>query len=131
MKILLDTHSWLWAMLEPGRIGPRTRGLLASSDHSFHLSIASVWELAIKHAAGRITLPEPPLAYVQSRVRADGISLLAISAEHVCRAAALPRHHADPFDRVLVAQAQLESLTLLTHDRDILAYGIDVIDPAV
>jgi PIN domain nuclease of toxin-antitoxin system len=104
--------------------------LLASSEHTFHLSIASVWELAIKHAAGRITLPESPLSYVQSRVRADGISLLAISAEHACRAAVLPRHHADPFDRLLIAQAELDSLTLLTHDREIEAYGISVRDPA-
>ncbi len=130
MKILLDTHAWLWAMLEPKRVGPKTRKLFASSGHSFHLSIASVWELAIKYAAGRISLPEPPLAYVQSRVRADGVSLLAISAEHACRAAALPRHHADPFDRLLIAQAELEAFTLLTHDREIAAYGIAIRDPA-
>jgi PIN domain nuclease of toxin-antitoxin system len=130
MKILLDTHAWLWAMLEPARIGPKTRKLLTSADHTFCLSLASVWELAIKHAAGRITLPEPPLTYVRSRVRADGISLLAISVEHACRAAELPRHHADPFDRLLIAQAELDDLTLLTHDKEIATYEISVRDPA-
>lgn len=130
MKVLLDTHAWLWMMLEPQRIGPLTRALVTDPGHTFYLSVASTWELAIKHAAGRITLPEPPLAYVRTRTRADGITLLAMSLEHVCRAAALPRHHADPFDRVLVAQAEIESLVLLTHDLQIARYDVTVRDPA-
>jgi PIN domain nuclease of toxin-antitoxin system len=129
MRLLLDTHAWLWILIEPERIGPRTRALLAESGNTFMLSIASVWELAIKHAAGRLSLPEPPLEYVRSRTRADGIGLLAMSAEHVCRAASLERHHADPFDRVLVAQAQIEDLVVVTHDQHIPKYGISIQDP--
>jgi PIN domain nuclease of toxin-antitoxin system len=111
-------------------IGPQTRALVAEPRHTFLLSVASVWELAIKHAAGRLSLPEPPLEYVRSRTRADGIALLAMSVEHVCRAAALERHHADPFDRVLVAQAEIEDLVLVTDDRNIPRYGVTVRDPS-
>ena len=129
MKVLLDTHAWLWMMFEPQRIGSETRRLVADPNNAFYLSVASGWELAIKHAAGRLVLPEPPLSYIRSRTRADGISMLAVSLEHVCKAAALPRHHADPFDRLLVAQAEMEQLLLLTHDHHILAYGIKTLDP--
>jgi len=130
VKILLDTHAWLWMLLEPERIGPKTRKLVASHDHAFFLSIASAWEMAIKHAAGRLTLPVPPLDYVRSRTREDGIALLPVSLEHVCRAAELPRHHADPFDRLLVAQTEIEDLVLLTHDTDIARYRITIRDPS-
>jgi PIN domain nuclease of toxin-antitoxin system len=130
MRILLDTHAWLWLMLEPERVGERTRSLVSGGANAFVLSIASVWELAIKHAAGRLDLPEPPLRYVQSRTQADGIALLTIRLEHACRAAELPRHHADPFDRLLVAQAELEGLTVLTHDRQVALYGVPTLDPA-
>ena len=129
MKYLLDTHAWLWMMIEPEKIGPATRQLVVQSDHTFHLSIASAWEIAIKHAAARLKLPEDPYSYVLSRTRADGIALLSISLEHVCRAGALPRHHADPFDRLLIAQAEQENLVLLTHDAHMAAYGIAVHDP--
>lgn len=130
MRILLDTHAWLWLLLEPQRIGPATRSLVSDPAHVFHLSIASAWELAIKHAAGRLTLPESPLDYVRTRTRADGIALLAITLDHVCRAAELPRLHADPFDRLLIAQAQMDDLVLLTHDQQIPRYGVPVYDPA-
>jgi len=128
VNVLIDTHAWLWMMLEPKRIGKKTRKLI-SGDHTFHLSVASVWELAIKHAAGRLVLPEEPLAYVRSRTAADGIAVLPIRLEHACTAARLPRHHGDPFDRMLVAQAQTEDLVLLTHDEDIPRYQVEVRDP--
>jgi PIN domain nuclease of toxin-antitoxin system len=130
VNLLLDTHTWLWMMIEPNRIGKKTKALCADPRSSFRLSIASVWEIAIKHAAGRLTLPDDPLRYVVSRTREDGIALLPIQVEHVCLAAQLPRHHGDLFDRLLVAQAQSENLVLLTHDADIKKYDIDVRDPA-
>jgi PIN domain nuclease of toxin-antitoxin system len=117
-------------MIEPSRIGKKTRTLCADPRTSFRLSIASVWEIAIKHAAGRLTLPEDPLRYVVSRTREDGIVILPIRVEHVCLASQLPRHHGDPFDRLLIAQAQGENLVLLTHDADIKKYDVDVRDPA-
>ena len=79
MKVLLDTHAWLWMMFEPQRIGSETRRLVADPNNAFYLSVASGWELAIKHAAGRLVLPEPPLLYIRSSTRADGNSMLAVS----------------------------------------------------
>lgn len=128
MNILLDTHAWLWMMLEPKKIGAKTRRILGET-HSFALSLASVWELAIKHAAGRLDLPEPPLEYVRSRTHADGIRLVPIQMEHACAAASLPRHHGDPFDRMLAAQTKLEKLVLMSHDGVFAKYGIKVLDP--
>jgi PIN domain nuclease of toxin-antitoxin system len=117
-------------MLEPERIGKKTRTLITDQKNSFYLSIASVWEISIKHAAGRLTLPEEPLGYVRSRTRANGVALTPIDIELVCKAAQLPRHHGDPFDRLLVAQAQVDSLVLLSHDSAIQKYDVSVLDPA-
>jgi PIN domain nuclease of toxin-antitoxin system len=130
VNFLLDTHAWLWMMLEPKKIGRKTRSVIGDSDHTFRLSMASAWELAIKHAAGRIELPEAPLEYIRTRTQADSIVLLPVNLEHACAAAALPRHHGDPFDRLLIAQAQLENLVLVTHDRQIAKYDLRVMDPS-
>jgi PIN domain nuclease of toxin-antitoxin system len=99
------------------------------SPNQFSLSIASAWEIAIKHAAGRLKLPEPPLAYIQSRTAEDAISLLPVRLDHVCAAAELPRHHVDPFDRLLIAQAKAEGLVFISHDRHAPLYDLKVVDP--
>lgn len=129
MKYLFDTHAWLWLLLAPERVGKKTRALVSSGKHDFYLSIASAWEIAIKHAAGRLVLPEAPFDYIQSRTSDDGIGLLSIRLEHVCAASELPRHHADPFDRLLVAQASSEDLTLISGDEAVARYAIRVVDP--
>src|ERR1041384_4501860 len=87
MKYLFDTHAWLWLLMAPERVGKKMRALVRDGSHEFHLSVASAWEIAIKHALGRLTLPEEPLAYVESRTSEDGVGLLAIRLEHVCAAA--------------------------------------------
>lgn len=130
MTYLFDTHAWLWLLLAPERVGKKTRALVVSGKHEFYLSIASAWEIAIKHAAGRLVLPEAPLAYIQSRTNDDGVKLLPVRIEHVCGAAELPRHHADPFDRLLVAQARAEDLAIISHDEAVSRYDVRVIDPA-
>ena len=130
MTYLFDTHSWLWLLLDPDRVGKKARGVVLDPRNDFCLSLASAWEIALKHAAGRLTLPEPPLSYVQSRTAEDGVRLLSIRLEHVCAAAELPRHHGDPFDRLLVAQARAEKYTIITHDRAFASYDVKVLDPA-
>jgi PIN domain nuclease of toxin-antitoxin system len=127
---LFDTHAWLWLLLEPDRVGKKTRSLVLDTRNTFCLSLASAWEIAIKHAAGRLVLPEAPLSYIQSRTAEDGVRILPIRLEHACAAAALPRHHADPFDRLLLAQAQAEECALISHDAVFALYGVRVIDPA-
>ena len=130
MTYLFDTHAWLWLLLEPTRIGPKMRGLVRNASHRFSLSIASAWEIAIKHAMGRLVLPEPPLAYIQSRTTEDGVSLLPVRLDHVSAAASLPRHHVDPFDRLLIAQAVAEGMRFISHDRFAPLYDIHVVDPS-
>jgi PIN domain nuclease of toxin-antitoxin system len=126
---LFDTHVWLWLLLAPERVGKKTRALVLNGQHEFYLSIASAWEIAIKHAAGRLELPQAPLDYVQSRTSEAGVKLLPLRLEHVCGAAALPRHHADPFDRLLVSQARSEDLTMISHDENLARYDVRVLDP--
>ena len=92
------------------------------------LSSASSWEIAIKYANGRLPLPEAPETYVPSRMQATGLESLPVTHTHALRVAALPRHHDDPFDRMLVAQAQLEGLTVVTADPAFEPYDVAVLN---
>ena len=126
MKILIDTQCWLWLQASPGRFSAATLRLLADPDTEILLSVASSWEIAIKYALGKLALPEPPVAYVPSRLASSGTRGLPIQHAHALHAGALPPHHRDPFDRLLIAQAQLEQLTLLSADRQLAAYDVDL-----
>lgn len=127
MRVLLDTQSWLWMHAHPDRFGGPVRELIEDGRNELLLSAASSWEIAIKWALGKLPLPEAPGAYVPSRLRAAGITPLAISHLHALRVAELPRHHGDPFDRLLIAQAQLEGLSILTSDSAFDRYDVPVI----
>ena len=118
MRLLLDTHLFLWALSEPRRVGRAALALIERSD--VYVSAASIWEISIKAAQGK--LKAKPDAVLQG-VEPAGFALLAIKGEHAARVYDLGVHHADPFDRLLVAQAQLESMTLLTNDAALVAYG--------
>jgi len=126
--MLLDTHTFLWWVSERGtRLSDRARDLLGDGTNEASLSVASVWELAIKAGAGRIDLPGPAEEYVPDRMRHHGFDLLGIDLPHAFRAGALPRIHGDPFDRMLVAQAQIEGLPILTADPAISRYDVETI----
>jgi PIN domain nuclease of toxin-antitoxin system len=127
VRLLLDTQVWLWSLLDPERLGPRARDLLEDAETQLLLSAASSWEISIKYGLDRLPLPEPPAAFVLSRLARDSIEALPIEHRHVCAVADLPLHHRDPFDRLLVAVSQQEDLPLLTADRQFLAYDIAVI----
>jgi PIN domain nuclease of toxin-antitoxin system len=127
MRILLDTQCWLWMAASPDRFSPRARALVETFDHELFLSSASAWEIAIKHALGKLQLPEPPTRYVPSRVERLKTTPLSIEHDHALRVAALPPLQRDPFDRMLVAQAQAENLSILTADPMIGRYNVDVI----
>jgi PIN domain nuclease of toxin-antitoxin system len=111
----------------PERLSEEARRLVVDQASQLFLSSASVWEIAVKHALGKLTLPVPPQRYVPSRLRRSRIQPLAIQHEHALRAGTLPRHHRDPFDRMLIAQAQVEKLVVLTADRQLEAYAIDIV----
>ena len=126
MRFLLDTHCWLWLQTEPERFSRSLEDVLADPSSDLYLSAASAWEIGIKHAAGRLALPEPPAVYVAESMRRSGATGLPITHIHVLAAAALPLHHRDPFDRVLVAQAQVEGLTLVTADAALQRYDVSL-----
>lgn len=125
--ILIDTHVWLWLNGDVGRLSDDSMELLASPENEIYLSAASTWEIGIKCSAGKLTLPLPPEIYIPTRLMDNGIRSLPIRQDHTLRAAALPGHHRDPFDRMLVAQAQIEGLELMTVDRHIGAYEVELL----
>lgn len=125
MRILLDTHVWLWAITAPERIGRESRDLLEDRNSELLLSAASSWEMAIKYRLGKLPLPCPPEEFVPSRLARDGIVPLPIEHTHALRVATLPLHHRDPFDRLLVAQAQLEGLVIFTADEAVAQYDVE------
>jgi PIN domain nuclease of toxin-antitoxin system len=129
VKILLDTQVWLWMNAEPERLSSRGKRIIGDLRHELFLSAASVWEIAIKYSIGKLALPEDPAVYVPSRLALTRIAPLAIQHTHACRVAALPKHHSDPFDRLLIAQAELERLTTMTADEQFDEYGIEIIRP--
>jgi PIN domain nuclease of toxin-antitoxin system len=121
-QFLLDTHVWLWMNGEPRRLSSETRELLADPATELYLSAASAWEIAIKAALGKLQLPMPAARYVAERTAANRLRSLPITAGHALTAGALPPHHRDPFDRLLLGQAIVEELPLLTADRQMGAY---------
>ncbi|HVZ61137.1 MAG TPA: type II toxin-antitoxin system VapC family toxin [Terriglobales bacterium] len=127
MKILLDTHCWLWMAATPERFSPPTRALIESTSNELYFSAASAWELAIKYSLGKLHLPEAPETYVPKSLFALQIQTLSIEHTHALRVAALPEHHRDPFDRLLIAQAQLEDLKILTADPLFALYDVSII----
>lgn len=127
MKVLLDTHVWLWWLSEPERLPVAIREALEDGENPLYLSVLTSWEIAIKYAVGKLPLPEPPLVFVEKRLQRDGLQTLHIEHRHALAVAQLPMHHHDPFDRLLIAQARDESMVLATVDSKIKAYDVEII----
>jgi len=127
MRALLDTHTFLWWNMDDPHLSVNARQILADGSNEIYLSAASAWEIAIKAARGRLTLPEPPVSYVPSRMALHHFLSLPIQVSHALQVFKLPDLHQDPFDRLLVAQAQLEELPILTADETITRYEVEII----
>jgi PIN domain nuclease of toxin-antitoxin system len=127
VKILLDTQCWLWMQVSPERLSQASKDLLIDPENELFLSAASAWEIAIKHSTGKLPLPIDPAEFVSSRMKAQGVAPLSIRHTHAFQVASLPFHHRDPFDRLLVAQAQLEGLKLMTSDGQLSAYEVEIL----
>jgi PIN domain nuclease of toxin-antitoxin system len=127
MRGLLDTHAFLWSVLGDERLSRRARRLIEDRANELYVSAASAYEIAVKVGRGRLRLPESPDSYVPARLVAFGFDPLPISVSHGLRAAALPNIHGDPWDRLLVAQAQLEGVPILTVDPAISRYDVETI----
>lgn len=125
MKVLLDTQVWLWMLTAPDRLGEMT-DLIADTTVTLLLSAASSWKIAIKYSIGRLPLPEAPATYVPSRINSTGVTALAIEHSHALEVASLPDHHRDPFDRLLVAQARVEGVPLVTSYAFLGRYPVDI-----
>jgi PIN domain nuclease of toxin-antitoxin system len=119
MRLLLDTHVFLWAVSANRRLQPAARDYLSQAD-AVYVSAASIWEIAIKSRLGKIDADPAALA---DAIEESGMQELPISTKHAAAVAALPLHHTDPFDRLLLAQAFLEPLRLVTADKVLAAYG--------
>jgi PIN domain nuclease of toxin-antitoxin system len=126
VRLLLDTHIFLWLHTEPERLGKHLP-LVEDQRNELLLSAASSWEIAIKYAIGRLPLPESPERYVPDRMRAIGARGLPVEHSHALAVAALPPLHGDPFDRLLVAQAGLLDVPILSADRAVAAYPVQTI----
>ncbi len=123
MKLLLDTHVFLWLQTSPERLGEHV-SLVTDATNELVVSAASSWEIAIKHEIGRLRLPEEPEKYVPSRIRMIDAQALPVEHSHALAVATLPVLHRDPFDRLLVAQAKLEGMTILTADEAVARYPV-------
>ncbi len=129
MKLLLDTQCWLWMLMAPERFTAATRAILIAPENELYLSAASSWEIAIKYALGKLRLPGLPGEVVPGLMARSGVVPLPVHHAHALQVAQLPPHHRDPFDRLLVAQAQLEGLPILTADRSFRPYDVEVMKP--
>lgn len=127
MRALIDTHVFLWWNAGDERLSDRARAFVSDAGNEIVVSAASAWEIALKAARGRLELPLPAEQYVPERMSQDGFVALDIQLGHVLSAAGLPPHHADPFDRVLVAQALAEGIPIVTADERIKQYRVDTI----
>ncbi len=126
MSILLDTHVFIWAIGGENRLSKNARTLLEDPDEIIFLSAASSWEIAIKWSKGALDLPGNPGTFIPEAIAAARISKLSITIRDSCYVADLPFHHKDPFDRLLIAQAQANDLRIFTNDRSFKKYDVDV-----
>jgi PIN domain nuclease of toxin-antitoxin system len=130
MRMLLDTHAWLWMQTSSERLNPRALALVRDPSADLLLSAVSSLEIAIKYALGKLPLPAPPAEYVPDRMRSSGVRALEVSHAHALHVAVLPPHHQDPFDRLLIAQAQVDGLAILTADKAFEKYDVPILRAA-
>jgi PIN domain nuclease of toxin-antitoxin system len=127
MKLLLDTHVVLWAASDPDELADEARSALENSEHEVLVSVVTAWEIAIKQSLGKLELPKPAEQWLPEVLRKCGFELAEVGLAAALRVRALPWHHRDPFDRLLVAQAAEDGYTLVTRDPVLSAYGVSVL----
>lgn len=127
MRLLLDTHTLIWFLEDAPPLSVAARSAIENGDHVKYISHASAWEMAIKMSLGKLRLPVPYADLFPSRLEAMGFEMLPINLAHFRALLTMPWHHRDPFDRLLIAQAQIEGLTLVTRDSHFAAYGVSIL----
>jgi len=124
MRVLLDTHSFLWAITDPDKMSPQALEILSNKSNQVFLSVASGWEIAIKSKLGKLSLPINIESYILKQIAIAAIDVLPIQMSHALHVYKLPLHHQDPFDRIIIAQSQLENLPIVTGDSTIARYPV-------
>lgn len=127
MSYLLDTHAFLWLDTAPERLSARATEICRNLENRLMLSVASLWEIQIKSNLGKLRLPMPLERIVREQQKTNGIRLLPIKPRHIYALTALPDHHRDPFDRLLIAQAMVERCSLITGDALLALYPVTVL----
>ena len=127
MRVLVDTHTFLWALLKDHRLSARAKQILISREHELYFSLFSLWEIAIKMKIGKLNTVGSSVTYIRDEMAEYGMELLPIRYEHILQLERLPLHHSEPFDRLLIAQAVAESLPILTHDEKFPLYPVKLI----
>jgi PIN domain nuclease of toxin-antitoxin system len=127
MTLLLDTHVFLWWIVDSGKLSDAARNAIETAENRILLSATSVWEIVIKTRLGKLRLPESPGPFVQAHLKRNGFLPLPIALEHAVAVAELPDHHRDPFDRMLVAQCKVENCSIITADSIIVKYDVPTV----
>lgn len=126
MNYLLDTHAFVWWITGEARLSRAAEQTLSRTPEVVYVSAASLWEMAIKIKLGKLKMPDPFGAYVLRQIQINRLEILPIHAPHVLETMNLPPHHRDPFDRLLIAQARTEELTLISGDEALRAYEVKI-----
>lgn len=126
MRYLIDTHILIWFLEGNKFLAKSRRQIIADSQNEIYVSIASFWEMAIKISIGKLTLANP-LNDVIKQIAAENIEILPIASEHILQVSVLPFHHRDPFDRIIIAQAKVENLPVMTDDSEFGNYKIKIL----
>lgn len=127
MRVLLDTHIFLWFIESDTRLSASARQMIMDNETDVHLSIVSVWEMAIKASIGKLKIPSTIDIFIPQQSRDNDMMLLNITIDDIARLTTLPFHHRDPFDRLLIAQAMVEQLPILSADNVFEVYDVDCI----
>lgn len=127
MRLLLDAHPFLWWIADDPHLSHRARRLIADGRNEVFVSVASTWEIAIKAGLKRVPMKEDPERFIPRHLEESGFIALPVQLAHALKVSALPDHHRDPFDRLIVAQAICEGMTLVTADEQIAPYPVKII----
>lgn len=127
MKLLLDMHTFIWWATEPGKLSSDASATCQDPAHTLFLSIASIWEMQIKLQLGKLVLPQPLPLLIEHQRQANSMQLLSIDPDHIYTLGTLPMYHKDPFDRLVIAQAHSQRLTIVTADPLFATYGVSIL----
>jgi PIN domain nuclease of toxin-antitoxin system len=127
VKVLLDTHTFLWWVADDPQMSVTTKNIIVNPDNDIYLSVISAWEIIIKVGTGKLSLSEPPEIYIPNPIASNQFEILPVQISHILKINSLPNFHKDPFDRLLIAQSLVEDFSLITIDSAITQYPVKTI----